>query len=210
MNDILSFAGLSPKEQQVLQWSMSGLADKEVAARLGLSLDTVKTYWKRIRLKVGGQTRAEIIALLLERGASVALEASRSERDQLRKELDAYRQLEDDRRAIAEASFDMIVVFEAVLDTKGAVTRHACLFCNAGFAAFAKRSPEEAIGADLGDLLPADLARDLCALMREAGQAAKDPATRRASSWTISFEDGLDVRIVATAKGPVVGLRKVS
>jgi PAS domain S-box-containing protein len=76
LKEILDLKGLSGQEEQVLLQSMSGLSDKEIALRLKVSIDTVRTYWKRIRQKVGGQTRPEIIALLLRSDlASISLEA---------------------------------------------------------------------------------------------------------------------------------------
>lgn len=53
---------LSQREQDILALTMTGLADKEIAANLGISIHTVRTYWDRIREKVGKSTRAEVIS----------------------------------------------------------------------------------------------------------------------------------------------------
>lgn len=53
----------SKQEQQVLLLSMAGHADKDVADHLGIKLDTVRVYWKRIRAKTQLATRAEVIAM---------------------------------------------------------------------------------------------------------------------------------------------------
>jgi PAS domain S-box-containing protein len=58
----LSSRGLSQREDDVLSLSMAGLGDKEIAAALGLSIHTVRSYWDRIRNRVGKGTRAEVIA----------------------------------------------------------------------------------------------------------------------------------------------------
>ncbi len=49
---------LTPRELDVVQGIIDGLGDKQVAARLGLSLDTVRTFVKRIykKLEVGSRT----------------------------------------------------------------------------------------------------------------------------------------------------------
>lgn len=49
---------LSAREREVVQGIVDGLGDKQVAARLGLSPDTVRTYVKRIykKLEVGSRT----------------------------------------------------------------------------------------------------------------------------------------------------------
>lgn len=56
--------GLSRQEERVLLLSMSGKGDKEIAREMGVALDTVRTYWQRMRSKVGGQTRAELVSRL--------------------------------------------------------------------------------------------------------------------------------------------------
>jgi len=60
---------LSPREENVLALSMAGLADKEIAAALGLSIHTVRTYWDRIKDRVGKESRAEVIVEVSRRRA---------------------------------------------------------------------------------------------------------------------------------------------
>lgn len=48
---------LSPRESEVLRLASQGLLDKEIARELGLSLNTLRTYWNRIRLKAGESSR---------------------------------------------------------------------------------------------------------------------------------------------------------
>ncbi|HEY0866002.1 MAG TPA: LuxR C-terminal-related transcriptional regulator, partial [Fimbriimonas sp.] len=54
----------SRQEEKVLALSMSGLSDKEIAQRMEIGLGTVRTFWKRIRSKAGGSTRAEVIGAI--------------------------------------------------------------------------------------------------------------------------------------------------
>jgi DNA-binding CsgD family transcriptional regulator len=58
----------SKREEQIFLLSVSGLSDREIAEKMGLSPDTVRTYWKRIRRKVGRNTRSEIMAQVLSVG----------------------------------------------------------------------------------------------------------------------------------------------
>jgi PAS domain S-box-containing protein len=44
--------GLSAQESKVLALAMSGRIDKMIASEMGISLGTVRVYWKRIRQKV--------------------------------------------------------------------------------------------------------------------------------------------------------------
>jgi DNA-binding CsgD family transcriptional regulator len=63
---------LSPREAQLLELAAHGLVDKEIAARLQVSVATVRTYWERIRKKLGASNRAEAVALAHPRIAAVA------------------------------------------------------------------------------------------------------------------------------------------
>ncbi|GAB3839190.1 LuxR C-terminal-related transcriptional regulator [Hymenobacter jeollabukensis] len=53
---------LSAREQQVLQALLDGLSEKQVAARLTLSPDTVHTYVKRLYDKLRVNSRAELLS----------------------------------------------------------------------------------------------------------------------------------------------------
>ena len=55
-------AGLSPRKQQVFEALMDGLADKEVAQRLGLGLETVHTYVKNVYHKLHVSGRIELLS----------------------------------------------------------------------------------------------------------------------------------------------------
>lgn len=53
---------LSAREQEVLQALLEGLSEKQVAARLTLSPDTVHTYVKRLYEKLRVNSRAELLS----------------------------------------------------------------------------------------------------------------------------------------------------
>jgi DNA-binding NarL/FixJ family response regulator len=55
-------AGLGPREQQVLEFLVAGLAYKEIATELGIGVSTVGTYVQRIYEKLHVRTRREVIA----------------------------------------------------------------------------------------------------------------------------------------------------
>jgi DNA-binding CsgD family transcriptional regulator len=55
----------TPREREILECAAQGLTDKEIAARLGISRETVATYWKRIRLRLDGASRTEAVARAL-------------------------------------------------------------------------------------------------------------------------------------------------
>jgi DNA-binding CsgD family transcriptional regulator len=74
--------GLSARETTVLALAAAGLHRKESASRLGCSLGTVDTYWRRIFRKTGRTSQSELFVALLafaiagERGAPAGREAT--------------------------------------------------------------------------------------------------------------------------------------
>jgi DNA-binding NarL/FixJ family response regulator len=59
---------LTPRETEILRLLADGLANKQVAARLGISEHTVKTHVASLFEKLGADTRAEAVALGVRRG----------------------------------------------------------------------------------------------------------------------------------------------
>ncbi len=53
---------LTERERDVVQGIVDGLGDKQVAARLGLAADTVRTYVKRIYKKLQVTSRTELVS----------------------------------------------------------------------------------------------------------------------------------------------------
>jgi DNA-binding NarL/FixJ family response regulator len=60
--------GLSDRELEVLQLLADGLSNKEIAARLYISVQTVKTHITHIFEKLGVRDRTEAVAAALRRG----------------------------------------------------------------------------------------------------------------------------------------------
>jgi PAS domain S-box-containing protein len=69
---------LSGRENQVVLLAADGLTDKEVAKHLDLQLATIRTYWERIREKLGTSNKSQSISKLL---AQLYREKARSERE---------------------------------------------------------------------------------------------------------------------------------
>jgi DNA-binding NarL/FixJ family response regulator len=61
-------ADLSEREAEVVRLVASGYGNKEVAARLGLSVKTVETYKGRSLEKLGLASRADLVRYALQRG----------------------------------------------------------------------------------------------------------------------------------------------
>ena len=60
--------GLSSREAQVLALAAKGDGNREIAAKLGLSENSVKMFMKRAFFKLGASNRAEAVQLAVRRG----------------------------------------------------------------------------------------------------------------------------------------------
>ncbi len=59
---------LTTREQEVLQMMGAGFANKEIAARLGISLNTAKFHVTQILAKLNAGSRTEAVSLAIRRG----------------------------------------------------------------------------------------------------------------------------------------------
>ena len=64
-------AGLSPREGSVLGLVVSGLSNQQIADRLYLSINSVKTYIRSTYRKVGVSSRAQAVAWGIQHGFPV-------------------------------------------------------------------------------------------------------------------------------------------
>ena len=106
--------GLSTQESRVLALAMSGRIDKMIASEMGISLGTVRVYWKRIRMKVGG-TRSEAIANLARSSLKLDFEDAQSRSGQFQREMEAM-QVRERGLKVYEAAFEVMPMPIAVLD----------------------------------------------------------------------------------------------
>jgi len=56
---------LTPREQETVTLLANGLTNKEISARMGVSVNTVKAFMRSVMLKVGVTTRAGVVGRLL-------------------------------------------------------------------------------------------------------------------------------------------------
>jgi PAS domain S-box-containing protein len=61
----MSNGHISHREHEILIEAASGLTDKEICAKLGITTSTISTYWTRIREKTGCVNRAEALVKVL-------------------------------------------------------------------------------------------------------------------------------------------------
>ncbi|MGH2500484.1 MAG: response regulator transcription factor [Candidatus Limnocylindria bacterium] len=58
---------LSQREREVLDHLGRGLRDKEIAAQLGISIETVRTHVRNAMRTIGAHTREHAVALISQR-----------------------------------------------------------------------------------------------------------------------------------------------
>jgi DNA-binding NarL/FixJ family response regulator len=66
--DLNARAALSPRERAVLQLMADGLADKAIAAALGISRRTASKHVAAVRAKLGAESRTAAVSLALRQG----------------------------------------------------------------------------------------------------------------------------------------------
>ena len=131
----------------MLSLAMTGRIDKQIAAEMGISLGTVRVYWKRIRQKVGG-TRSEVIAELARTSLKLDFDGERTKADKLAKDLDECMVREKALRAY-ESAFEHLPTPLAILDAPdGRLVR-----VNAAFASLHGYAVEELLETSSKDLM---------------------------------------------------------
>jgi DNA-binding CsgD family transcriptional regulator len=57
---------LTKREQSVLDQVINGKGDRQISEELGLSYETVRSYVKEIRRKLGVKTKVELVAMAMQ------------------------------------------------------------------------------------------------------------------------------------------------
>jgi DNA-binding NarL/FixJ family response regulator len=66
--DTIGAPSLSNREREILALLADGLGNKQIAARLGISPNTVKTHMELLFERLGASSRAEAVAIGVKRG----------------------------------------------------------------------------------------------------------------------------------------------
>jgi FixJ family two-component response regulator len=56
-------ASLTPREQEVMEWVVSGLLNKQIAGELGISEETVKVHRGQVMRKMAADSLAELVRM---------------------------------------------------------------------------------------------------------------------------------------------------
>jgi DNA-binding CsgD family transcriptional regulator len=71
-------AKLTKQELKILQMACEQLQDDEIAAELGISLNTVASHWRSVRLKMNCDSKFQVISQAFMNGVKVAPSSSKS------------------------------------------------------------------------------------------------------------------------------------
>lgn len=191
MQDQRESGDLTDRERQVLDLSMKGLTDRAIGTELGLGLPTVHTYWNRIKQKLGGATRAEIVAqaMRISQVKEISETAEENERliEEVMRRASAEEELMRNHRvlqAVVDAAPDLIYIknesgeFELV---------------NSAFAQLVNRDKQEIVGLTDSEVFEPGLAL--------AHQGSDQVVFH--SGKALELESELDQQLYHTVKFPI-------
>jgi len=116
---------LPARESEILSLAARGLTDKQISAELGISRDTVSTYWRRILLRYKAANRTEVVARAIEHEMRQRLQAAERKHATLQAAMDE-RSEAFDRLDILLNSFDSAVI---AVEEDGMIGYANDLFC---------------------------------------------------------------------------------
>lgn len=123
------FERMGRREREVVTLAAQGLTDKEISAKLGISRETVSTYWRRIFLRFDSASRTEVVAKVassLDTGRVAAVEEETAELRRAMEDCRTAQARENAQRILLEAisvaslnllsgEIDITGTFEALL-----------------------------------------------------------------------------------------------
>jgi PAS domain S-box-containing protein len=142
---------LSSREQQIIVLAARGCTDETIAHRLNISPATVRTYWERIKGKLGASNRTELVATALREQSVRVLDKIKSENMQLLTQIQSLHanELQHQRGSLIRD------LMESALHPIILVGESGCIeHCNSLAAATFGYEPEELIGQHVNVLVP--------------------------------------------------------
>src|SRR5579885_2886953 len=104
---------LPAREAEILGLAAKGLTDKQISAELGISRDTVGTYWRRILIRFNASSRTEVVARATENELSGR--ANAAERENLRLMQEIHERSEQQAKVLAQHNL-IVAIQEALLN----------------------------------------------------------------------------------------------
>lgn len=131
------------REAEMLVLAAQGFTDKQIARHLGISEDTVDTYWRRIRQRYNASSRTEAVAKAVSQALNEEVERERAEKMQLAEEMVYRAKAEAELMILKEQLEDR--VRERTAELESANQRMECAICllNCAGVVLWEASPED-------------------------------------------------------------------
>lgn len=128
-NDSMQDPPAKSRQDQILLLAAEGMTDKEIAAKLSLSPETVGTYWRRILSKYSAASRTEVVAKVVRLQAEASIneisevnECLREVTDHLLLELSGRQSsISGDHTELASIAIEALSSYVLILDGEGFV-----------------------------------------------------------------------------------------
>jgi DNA-binding NarL/FixJ family response regulator len=75
---VVGTLGLSPQQARLVELLLCGLRDKDIAARMGVGVPTIRTYFERIFRRVGVTDRVQLIIRVFQVAMAVPCQCPQS------------------------------------------------------------------------------------------------------------------------------------
>jgi len=119
--------GRFTREDQILQLAAEGLTDRQMSARLGISTETIASYWRRIFARFEATSRTEVVARALQQET----QGLSAERERLLFEIAERQRVE---RLLRDSTQRLFVLMDSLPSAVLFETdERKVKFCNAGF-----------------------------------------------------------------------------
>jgi len=136
--------GKLTREDQILQLAAEGLTDRQMAVQLGISAETIASYWRRIFARFDAMSRTEVVARALQKEAKGLSE----ERERLLFEIAERQRVE---RLLKDSNQRLFVLMDSLPSAVLFETADRQVkFCNAGFCRMFSHTvlPKNLVGRD--------------------------------------------------------------
>lgn len=178
--------GRFTREDQILQLAAEGLTDRQMSARLGISTETIASYWRRIFARFEATSRTEVVARALQQEAQGLTE----ERERLLFEIAERQRVE---RLLRDSTQRLFVLMDSLPSAVLFETEDRRVkFCNAGFCKMFEYSvePKTLVG------------KDAIRMIREAAWRFADPqGFLRRIEELMEAKEGVTAEPIQTSSG---------
>jgi len=208
VNDAAPEAQAKSRQDQILLLAAEGMTDKEIAARLSLSPETVGTYWRRILSKYSAASRTEVVAKVVRLQAEATVSEINEVNECLKEVADHLLVVlsgrepdtNPERAALTEAALFAIEDSIIVIDFEGFVVLmnrpvpNIAIEQNAPFEWSVPPDLREELRVIIADVAETGVTQDLTVSLNDANGVATEFSARM-SRAIVNDEPGVVVQV---------------